>query len=331
VTFSLGSGVFIYLFRNNDIVKVGQPPFIYLLCFGSSLVGASLFFTAIDESSGHSLDVLDFCCVASSWFSYIGSIIIYMALFCKLWRVQKVTRFRKGQVILVRHVIWPFVTMLLTVIGVLIAYTIKDPSHWTREDDMGSEEQLTYGHCDRSSVYGFVLDGLVLASVFMVLWMSCLTRDVPESISDSRRVRQTLCWQAVLGIMSFLVLILSNILESSPSFYTGLLVLDFFSAILAVAFVVVPKIYYVHVQQTTGHLPSGVRRQGTVRVTGVTPPIVPKSVLIAGVSGVPQSIQENEESKSEFFVLENKALGGEESVTPDSTPIQPETTVEQEH
>jgi hypothetical protein len=53
-----------------------------------------------------------------------------MSIFCKLWRAYKVTRFRRNVKILPKHVIYPFVVILTSVIVLTIAQTILDPPRY---------------------------------------------------------------------------------------------------------------------------------------------------------------------------------------------------------
>jgi hypothetical protein len=76
--FALGSGIFFYAYRKNRIVAAGQPPFLYMVVFGAMLIASSVYFTANDESSGRTIDALNRSCIASTWFTYMGIVIIYM-------------------------------------------------------------------------------------------------------------------------------------------------------------------------------------------------------------------------------------------------------------
>jgi hypothetical protein len=67
--------VFVFLYRNNHVFAVGQPPFLYLSCLGALLSGLSIFLFAFDASSGRSEETFDAACVATTWLSFSGIIV----------------------------------------------------------------------------------------------------------------------------------------------------------------------------------------------------------------------------------------------------------------
>jgi hypothetical protein len=114
--------------------------------------------------------------------------------------VEKVTQFRRGRKIEVRHVIKPFALMIVGALGLLVAWTIAYPPTWKRVTSDG-EDNNTFGFCELSTTFAITLDLLITVAVVTALWMSCKTRHLPEDISDSRRVFQTLTAHLVI-IMS---------------------------------------------------------------------------------------------------------------------------------
>lgn len=268
LVFSLGSCFFVFYFRNNRIVAVGQPPFIGMICFGSVLVSFSMYFTAV-LTSGQSQQLFDAACVASTWMLYIGQITVYMALFSKLWRVAKVSQFRRGQKILMKHVMGPFLAMIVGAIAVLVVWTIVDPPHW--DSDVFDESWVQdgeFGICNKDQVFAIVMAVLITVAVVIALWMSCKTRELPEDISDSRRVCQTLTAQLILSLAGCILMVLSSTLENDTLLFASSVVLDFLFSVTSVAFLVIPKMYYVRRHQLTGELPPGLRRGGT-QISGI--------------------------------------------------------------
>jgi hypothetical protein len=119
---------------------------LYLVCFGCILLSSQLYFIIVTKYASNEVkdtnndgkitdeDIhpayLDANCIAQMWFDNVGLIIIYMAIFCKLWRAYKVTRFRRNIKILPKHVIYPFVVILTAVIVLTIAQTILSTFIW---------------------------------------------------------------------------------------------------------------------------------------------------------------------------------------------------------
>lgn len=266
---------FVYKFRNNPIVSVGQPPFLYLICFGSILLSSSTYFTAFDESVGRTATAMDKSCVAQKWFQYMGNIITYMSLFCKLWRVHKVTQFRRGQRILIQHVIAPLVVALVCAVGLLIAWTIQDPPNWSTQAPVdtfgdGWHDESVSICVEGSSIYFFATATLFFVAVGIALWMAWKTRHVREDISDSRRVCQALGAHVVLLILGFILSIVASVLQNATVYYASNFFLVIVGSLTTVSFLVVPKIYYVRYEEKVGHLPDNMCSVGgNVHITGV--------------------------------------------------------------
>ena len=77
---SVGSWIFVFCYRKKPIVKIGQPEFLYSLCFGSLLISIGLvfllavsFFDAKNETTSHPVDsktgiIFNVCCNMWGWF-----------------------------------------------------------------------------------------------------------------------------------------------------------------------------------------------------------------------------------------------------------------------
>ena len=81
---SIGSGIWVYVMREDRIVKASQPEFLYLLCAGASMVALSLFFISWDEDKGMSQGELSAFCSVFPWLFVIGYQVMYLALFFKV-------------------------------------------------------------------------------------------------------------------------------------------------------------------------------------------------------------------------------------------------------
>lgn len=113
----------------------------------------------------------------------------------QLYRVEKVTQFRRGQKIEVRHVMGPFAGIVFGAVVILVVWTIVDPPRWDRvflESTLLREAPGTFGYCYDSVWFSLSLGIILVVAVVIALLMSLKTRHLPEDISDSRRVYQTL-------------------------------------------------------------------------------------------------------------------------------------------
>ncbi|OEU09120.1 hypothetical protein FRACYDRAFT_249033 [Fragilariopsis cylindrus CCMP1102] len=53
---SIGSCIFVYVYRTHKSVAIGQPPFLYLICFGCILLSSQIYFYIITNSADHIID-----------------------------------------------------------------------------------------------------------------------------------------------------------------------------------------------------------------------------------------------------------------------------------
>jgi len=210
----------------------------------------------------------------------------YMSLFCKLWRAEKVCQFRKGQRILVKHVLWPFVVLVCLEIVIIIVSTILRPPSWqkiqldpfrnaTTANDDNIDDAGQFETCniqkDRTTVIIIALSHtLMLVTQSIVIWMAFKTRNISEALVDTKRVYQLMICQMILFLLymlwSYGVIPAGNLYYMIESF------LPFLYSITSVGFLICPKIYYVWYEKYhDGQLPEGATTLGvgTVKVYGV--------------------------------------------------------------
>jgi hypothetical protein len=321
VVLSLGSMLFVHCKKHKQVVAVAQPPFLQLMCFGTLLISISMFFIGMDEeSSGLSSDELSTICVVDTWTWYIGLISVYCSLFSKLLRVHKVTQFRRNQRILAKHVIGPFVILMLATIGLLIAYSIVDPPVWERDvfvaydddywnewDDVLPGETKVYGHCVFPYGYEDVLFALALLSSFLCLCMSWKVRKIPEEISDGRRIFQSILAQIVIAAVGLSIGYIIGGDDGRISLVIGMELLVSFLWVLAViCLVIVPKMYFVWFEWKHGQLPANIRGVGggRVQVSGINAASASIVSATSSAMKIPQSSTglESEQQPDESFV-----------------------------
>lgn len=140
------------------------------------------------------------------------------------------------------------------------------------------------------------MDVLIVISILLALFMSCRTRErLPEDLTDARRVTQTLCAHFLLSLCGIIVAIAAAVIDSTVLFYGAIVVGDVLSSIFSVAFLSIPKMYYVRLEQVTGELPEALRRGGNVRVSGLNTPSVHNMASV------------NRNSSAGYFTMERSA------------------------
>lgn len=111
---------------------------------------------------------------------------------------------------------------------------------------------------------------MVIAISLTFVW-GHKTRDLPEDISDSKRVHYTLGAQFILLMFDILFSVYTRAINDNTFAY----VIDAtYTAALSVtcySYLIVPKIYHVYKKSKTGEMPLSLQH-GTVRVTGICVP-----------------------------------------------------------
>ncbi|CAJ1949416.1 unnamed protein product [Cylindrotheca closterium] len=256
-------GIFVYKFRNDRIVKIGQPEFLGLVCAGAFLVAIPVVLRPFDEGSGLSSLSLSVSCTSQMWLKYLGILIVNMALFSKLYRVEKVTQMRRRQRIQVKDVIKPFCGLFGTAFVLLIVWTAVDAPVWKTESGIG--------FCDEALYFGVAMDILMIIAISLTLWWAEKTSNLPEDISDSMRVYFTLVAQFIILMMDILLSVFTRAVEDNNFAYVVEATFSGALSFTCVVYLIGPKMYWVHHKEKTGELPPSLQR-GTVTVTGIAVP-----------------------------------------------------------
>mmetsp|Transcript_4415 Transcript_4415/g.10604 ORF Transcript_4415/g.10604 Transcript_4415/m.10604 type:complete len:408 (-) Transcript_4415:4344-5567(-) len=318
---SLFAMVFVIVCRENKIVTVGQPFFLCMICFGSLLMSVSIYFDAgsIEEIPGIEWAALDKLCIAQLWCLYCGMLIVLAALICKLWRAEKVCQFRKGQRILVRHVLWPFALIILLEIILLAVATAVCPPVWgevlvdpfdaytlnnstllnlniTLVDTADKMPKCFASPQPATIALQAISHALIVISQIVVIWMAYQTRRIPEEMVDTKRVYYLMLCQFILYI-PYLLLEYGVIPSRRAYHFTGL-IFPFLFSVTAVGFLVFPKVYYVFYYRRHGRLPESVVSivmtknvyvSGVSSTRGSSKSSVPKAATNERISGFPTS------------------------------------------
>ena len=98
---SVGAAIWVYLMREATVVKASQPPFLWMICFGTAVMGLSILPMGIDDEIA-SDDGCSKACMATPWLFTFGFSITFAALASKLLRLkvlmQNAAQFRRIEV-----------------------------------------------------------------------------------------------------------------------------------------------------------------------------------------------------------------------------------------
>lgn len=261
---SLSGFLAVWIFRNDTAVQRAQPFFLLLLCIGSFTMTASIFTLSQDEGTGYSPSSLSRLCMATPWLFFLGEIIVFSALFTKLWRVDKVLQFRRRKVT-IGNVVAPTTVLLILTIGLLTAWTVIDPWIWDRQLILQVPAE-SYGQCTSNSFWIFFgpLAGLVVCAQVLSFYFAWKTTDIPSDFQDSQAVVYTSFVQLQAWTVGIPMLAaIGN--TSTDATYIGRTMLIWIFATSSVIVVVWPKVFKAismrrHPEQ---------RKKGRVSVTGM--------------------------------------------------------------
>lgn len=331
--------LWVFVRRKHRVVRASQPEFLYLIAFGAAVECSTILTISNDESYGWSTESLSRACMANPWLLSTGHIIIYSALFTKLWRVNKVLQFSR-RTIEVRHVVGPMIAIVSMALLVLSLWTALDPLIWMRvEIDPVSGDSI--GQCSSERFAAFIIPLIVLMLIPTVLTalMAWKTMDVDEAYAESRYIFSMILVQLEVVVLSVpLVFILRDV--STDGRYLGFLLLLWVFPMSTLLFIFLPK--YVafrrHNTANSSAARSTIRgqRQG-VKITGSSA----ASAASVKRSRPPSSLEETfiseereettktsgvENGVSEGAIPEEAPRGGTEDAEPRVSPPNPQAS-----
>ena len=240
--------------RNDPAVRVMQPFFLLMLCFGTFLVSMAVIPYGKDDTNTTNIDQ---ACTATLWLSDVGMTFILSALFSKLWRISTIVHaansFQRKNVTL-KHALVPFATLMTIDLIILTTITILDPQVWKREPIDGDENN-TVGYCAIEGTIGKVMLFLLNALEFVLIIILCVqayvARDVQPEFSQVRGISLTLFSWLQIDIVSLPALALIEDSNTTASFI--LTVIRYVSMMLSLLlFIFGPLVFQQRKRQREG-------------------------------------------------------------------------------
>lgn len=190
---SIACAVWVQVHKDAAIVRASQPIFLYFLLFGIAVLGFSIVPLTFDDNNPDNKGN-DAACIAFPWLLSGGLNFVFSALFCKIWRINKIFRasrsFRHIKVT-VRDVLGPLVATLSMTFLLCLIWTLVDPPRWKRVTVIQGFE--SYGICSiGEGVTSTVLSSLLLVLNFLSIVVAniqaYLARGVSDDFSESKYV-----------------------------------------------------------------------------------------------------------------------------------------------
>lgn len=239
---AVSCAICVWWLSNDSVMRTGQPPSLYLLCFGSVMMSGAIFTLSWDESYGWSQLQLDIACTLTPWFFFVGYLLVFSSLCTKMWRVDQVMQLKRGQTVHAIQVMGPLVLFLLTASIVLSSWTLFDPMVWERTLTQ-ENPPASYGECtcnDFFSYFLFLIALIVLATMTAAA-MAWKTADIPQDFSDTSSVFYAISTHLQAWFIGIPVLVGPGS-ASTDATYFGRVVLIWVFSVSGVFLVVVPKI-----------------------------------------------------------------------------------------
>ncbi|KAI2509762.1 G-protein coupled GABA receptor [Fragilaria crotonensis] len=210
---AVGWMLFTRYYRRSKVIRGSQPPFLYMLCVGVIVMATSIIPMGLQEPV--SKQALDVACMSQLWLLSAGFTTIFSALFCKLWRLNKLLasakRFKRVQ-IEVKDVLYPFAILLVLNFTLLAVWTAVDPLRWVRGDlssyDTYGRVTKTAGSCacesQTNQTIFYVFFFLLNASALVIAnWQSYLSRNYETEVNEHESIAISMLMlteAAVLGL-----------------------------------------------------------------------------------------------------------------------------------
>jgi hypothetical protein len=233
--------VWVFIHREDRIVKASQPSFLYILAFGTIVSAFSIYTISFDESYGWSTARLSGACMASAWLLALGHIITFGSLFCKLWRVNRVLQFVRRK-IKIRHVAWPLCAMILVALILLSLWTWFASLEYQRiEVDKVTGE--TIGRCGGTALAAFISPLAVLLAIptAMTGFMAYKTKDIDESYSESKWIFVLMLVQIEVVLVSAPLMIILRDVSTNGRYLGGVLMMWTFP-MSTLLLIMIPKV-----------------------------------------------------------------------------------------
>jgi hypothetical protein len=297
---SVGSWAFVYRYRNKPIVAMGQPPFMYTLCFGSMLLPIALaLYLGVQLSDDDKKNGLfpigmveNFFCHIMMWLNYGGHLVIYSALLCKIYRIMKITEqpLRRGLRILPIHALWPLVVVLLLTIGLLITWSTINPSNKYIFGEF-FDTDIASGYCEIVTIAGLVsaslaylyaLQALILIVQLILTILAWKIRNLNQELGDSKRIFKLVLFQFICHAIVTADIVFFHLMQNITIVKSVFCLQFLMYSFSTIGFMILPRLYYVWYEYRYGHLPEYVVMigGGTTTVRGTTAVITGNNINI---------------------------------------------------
>lgn len=255
---AVGALIWLYYYRNNTLVNVSQPIFLFLIIAGSIISILAIIPMASQTGYRDSEDIhlVDAACMAVPWLWGIGFALTFSALFAKVRRVKKLygaaTNMRR-QMVQAKEVYFIVAVFVALEVAFLLTFQFISPLQWERHvtKDIDGFPVESVGACE--SEYGWwMLLALVAGNIISLVYALVLcwqTKDIPSNFAESNHI-----FLAVMFLFQILVLavpVSAMVREVSNVFFFMRAGAIFFQNLSVLTLIFVPKMIRVYKGEDT--------------------------------------------------------------------------------
>jgi len=274
ISMSLSIGLLAWICHNRKagVVRKSQPLFLGMICVGAFLMAATIIPLSVDDSIV-TVGTCTVACNSAPWLMWIGFVIIFSALFSKIYRINALVKsavsFRRVT-ITVWDVMPTFCILLTLTLIFLLIWTVLDPMYWVRQEVYGSIDGLsTFGSCKlgRTNVSRVMLACLIVLAFTSVV-LACAAawhgRNVSVEYSESKYVTMIVIAMLQAFPIGIPLIILTSANPTATYFVKVAIVFLLTMTILLLIFV--PKIIFFRKEKNGSDRRS--RIESSLRVSG---------------------------------------------------------------
>lgn len=236
-----------YYHRKGKIVMASQPLFLYLICFGTLIMGSAIIPLSFDDEIA-SQEGCSLACMVFPWLFSTGFCVSFSALFSKTWKLNKIffrEAMRRVQV-QTKDVIVPMVVIFVANMIVLILWTSISPQTWHRtvtSVDVYGRTISSVGRCAFRESFPFIIAiGCInLSALLFTLWQAYKARHIKTILGETKYIAMATSSMILVFVMGIPVMLLSY--ENPSALYFVEMFIIFIVCMSLILFTFGPKLY----------------------------------------------------------------------------------------
>jgi hypothetical protein len=254
-------------YRQKSIIRASQPEFLAIFSFGCIILVSSIIPSSVqgeyryiqDPVTGQLTDEanpdigrVDAACMAEAWLFGIGFVVVFSALFAKIWRIKRVNYYSqtcRRVTVGIKDVAGIVIFMLFGEVTVLLVWQLVDPLRWQREVlsvDAEGRPLQSVGSCTSESSEFFVIPLCIFNGLCLLfaLYLCYVIRNVPSKFSEAKWI--TAAVVSIFQILSIAVPILFIVGDDTDIFFFVRASINFLMCSTVTLLIYVPKCYRQH-------------------------------------------------------------------------------------